>query len=470
VRARVRRPIRVPPRVLVLLVALAALLCASASPAAAKSKPAGARAVACAKRSVKHVRMRCVKRVVRRMACASTGGKRARRRCRSVGARYRSCMRHHSRKRRVRCVKRARKHSPRKPSPPPAPADSSVSVPAGNAPPVAPGHIAYGLNAGESFDRMKAALPNLTYAREDMCWAQFEPVQGSYDWSSIDSFVLDAAKQNLTTLALLNCSPAWTGLKTFEVPSSPAALADYARMVGDVVARYGPGGALWQAHPEVPYHPVTWFEVWNEPYISDFMQNPGGPDPGIYARLVKAAAEAGRARNPSVHFLAEADTYAIQPNNARAPWADGMYAAVPNLNDYIDAVAVHPYAGVGRDPSIYTPGNKDRSYFRRIEEMRAAFVAHGAADKHFWITEIGWSTCPANSGCVSEQQQADYLSYVISMAKSYGWVDAILPFRYRDDYRAASYPSDSERWYGLLRPDFSPKPAFDVLRRAMETP
>jgi hypothetical protein len=459
---------RVPARILVLLVALAAGLSAFTSTAAARGKPLDSGAVACAKRSAKPARMTCIRRVLRRMACASGSSKPARRRCRSTGARYRSCMRHRSRSRRVRCVRHARRHAPAKP--PATPAGDPGAPAAGNTSPAGPGRIAYGLNAGESFDRMKAALPNLAYARAELCWALLEPSRGNYDWRSTDSYVLDAARQGLTTLALLNCSAAWTGLKTFELPSSPADVAAYRQMVSDVVARYGPGGSLWQQHPDVPYHPVTWFEVWNEPYLQMYMQNVGGPDPGVYAQLVKAAAEAGRARSSSVHFLAAADMYGIQPNNGRAPWVDGMYAAVPNLNDYIDAVAVHPYAGGSRAPEVYAPGGKDGAYFRRIEEVRAGFVAHGAADKHFWETEIGWSTCPANSTCVSEQQQADYLSYVLSKSKSYGWVDAILPFRYRDAYNAASYPSDSERWYGLLRSDFSPKPAFDVLKRATESP
>jgi hypothetical protein len=453
----------------VLLIALVATVGAFASPAGAKTSADGARALKCAKAKHRKGRMRCIRRVVRRLACASANSKRVRKTCRTKAVRYRSCMRPRSRKKRVRCVRRvlrrAAKATPRR-------NDGILAPPAGDATPAGagPGRIAYGLNAGEAFDRMKAALPNLTYARADFCWAQFEPTQGSYDWRSIDSYVLDAARQGLTALALLDCSPSWTGLKTFELPTGGAAMDAYTRMVGDVVARYGPGGAVWREHPDVPYHPVTWFEVWNEPYLQMFMQNAGGPDPAIYARLLRAAAQAGHARNPAVKFLASADTYAIQPNDRRTPWVDAMYNAVPDLNSYFDAVAVHPYAAHGRPADDYVAGDKDRQYFRRIEEVRAAFVAHGAADKHFWETEVGWSTCPASSDCVSEQKQADYLAYVIRMSQSYGWVDAILPYRYRDDPRITSYPTDPERGYGLLRPDFSPKPAFDVLRRATETP
>jgi hypothetical protein len=118
---------------------------------------------------------------------------------------------------------------------------------------------------------------------------------------------------------------------------------------------------------------------------------------------------AGRVGNPRVKLLLSADTFYTEAPRDYRSWIDRMYAAVPDLNSYFDAVAIHPYSA-GVSPDVYTPGQGTRWQFRRIEEMRAKFVAHGAGDKSFWITELGWATCTQHEDWVTESEQAEYLS------------------------------------------------------------
>jgi exo-beta-1,3-glucanase (GH17 family) len=146
-----------------------------------------------------------------------------------------------------------------------------------------------------------------------------------------------------------------------------------------------------------------------------------------------------------------------------AGWIDGIYAAVPDIGSYFDGVAVHPYSGA-RSPGYYTPPYTDWQ-FRRIEQIRATLVAHGAAGKHLWLTEIGWSTCPGGSPyeCVTEQQQADYIQQAFDMVRaSYGdWVDAVFVYSFRS-WEAS--PTNKEDWFGIVHLDGTRKPAYDVLR------
>ena len=90
-------------------------------------------------------------------------------------------------------------------------------------------------------------------------------------------------------------------------------------------------------------------------------------------------------------------------------WVDQLYRAVPNLNSYFDGVSVHPYGHDirGRSPAITGHAYNGYQQMRRIELIRGQFVHHGAANKPFWATEVGWPTCShGSSRCVSTAGQA----------------------------------------------------------------
>ena len=333
------------------------------------------------------------------------------------------------------------------------------------APPAPPsGDLRIGLNAntqgwgpdmGQQQDLARSS--GARYLREELDWDSIEPQNDQWSWSRYDALMLNAAQRGLTVLPLLMSAPGWAARSWDTIPSDPAEFSEY---VAKVVARYGPGGELWRAHPDLADYAPDHFELWNEPYLGVFAA--GDTDPGRYARLVKAAVTAGRAANPSAKFLMEADTTATDDFSSYYPWLDGMYAAVPNLGDYFDAVAVHPY-GDGA-PDHYTPG-WSRWQFRRIDEIKAKLQAHGDGDKHMWITEVGWTTCPSNPACASESEQASYVQQMFDMIRSdySSSVDAVFLYGFHD--LNPGDPSDKEQWFGFIRRDGSFKPAWQTLKR-----
>jgi polysaccharide biosynthesis protein PslG len=333
-----------------------------------------------------------------------------------------------------------------------------------DAPPRPPGALILGLNSVWNNPCNLAAVrgAGVTMERLEIDWPAVEPARGRLTWRHFDHEVEKAARAGITTLPLLAAVPGWAGRGGFAIPADPGGFAGY---VARVVSRYGPGGSFWRLHPRVPYRPATWFEIWNEPYLPQFSD--GGADPAAYARLFKAAAIAGRAANPRAKFLISADTVGIGPDGQEIPWVEGMYAAVPDLTSYFDGVSVHPYSAPN-SPAIYTPGGDTRFQFRRIEQLRQALVSRGAAAKPFWITEIGWSTCPDQAeGCVSEGLQAQYTKQVLDAVRTkYGaWVRAVFIYNYRDP-PASRDPSNKESWFGLIRRNGTPKPAWQMLRNA----
>ncbi|HEY7630978.1 MAG TPA: hypothetical protein VH817_09765 [Thermoleophilaceae bacterium] len=298
--------------------------------------------------------------------------------------------------------------------------------------------------------------------RLEVDWYAVEPEPGQWRWRATDKEFAEAASHGLTVLPLLMGMPGWTGLSADTLPTQTSGFANY---VKHVVRRYGPGGAFWRSRPDLPRHAARWYEVWNEPYYPDF--STGGARPAVYARLFRAAVRAGRKANHKAKFLISADTSGENTDGSFSPWVAPMYEAVAHLNRYIGGIAAHPYSAP-QPPTLYTPKGNTRYQFRRIEQLRSMFARHGAAKKPFWITEIGWSTCPGSqSRCVSEAAQATYTKQVLDRVRTkYSrWVKALFLYNYRDP-PADTNPSDSEHWFGLIRRDGSPKPAWRVLQAA----
>jgi hypothetical protein len=272
---------------------------------------------------------------------------------------------------------------------------------------------------------------------------EFEDCPDAWD----DSFYRRTAELGITVVPLINTST---------VPTTDRAREAFVEKFKAHVVRYGPGGRFWRDNPDLrSAQAARVFEVMNEPYV---YRHAGPYNPSGYAELVKRTAEEVRPVNGHVKLALAAATTYFGPSDDGADWIGALYSAVPDLNDYFDVVAVHPYAD---DPDSCNPGF--RWCFRQLEVIRSLFVARGAADKRIWITELGNNTRGEDAS--TEAEQAAYLTRYVELAKSYGYVDGLLYYTYRD---FCTDGEDKECWFGVLRPDGSRKPAFEALRRAAE--
>jgi hypothetical protein len=296
----------------------------------------------------------------------------------------------------------------------------------------------------------RVATTGVTWLREDLKWSVVQPTASSWDWSRYDALYSAAATRGLHVLPVIDSTPSWLAAQPMTLPPPGA----YAAFVSAVVARYGPHGSFWAAHSELPSVPSQWFELWNEPWID----RPALPvaNPPAYAELVRATVQAGRAIDPDARFLLEADSRRM-PSGQR--WTEALFAAMPDLAQWFDGVAVHPYGDAFTDPNS--------RFVLTMEGVHSTMERHGAVDKPFWVTEFGYSTCPALvSGCVTEAVQAQNYEQALSrFTTTYAsYVLAIFAYHYTDQGGTSS-PSDPEKWYGITRSDETPKAAFDVLHR-----
>ncbi len=144
-------------------------------------------------------------------------------------------------------------------------------------------------------------------------------------------------------------------------------------------------------------------------------------------------------------------------------WIDTLYARIPNLNSLFYAFADHPY-WYGHDPAE-DGGNGP---FERIETLRARMIYHGAGSKPIDITEYGESTAslrrrvrqrvgpgPAPAGDAECGRQPQGL----------GNRDVPRLPASRPRHRKHAIASEQ---FGLLREDGTPKPAYSILRSAMQ--
>jgi polysaccharide biosynthesis protein PslG len=292
--------------------------------------------------------------------------------------------------------------------------------------------------------------------REDLDWRAVEPRAGRLDWRRYDAIFAVAARRGLTVLPIVGSTPAWAGPRA---NAPPRDARTYARFLARSAARYGPGGAFWRDHPELPRRPATQLELYNEPFLP--AGDEPGPDPAAYARLVREAVPAARRANPRVRFLIAGETTWTTDFETYRPWMDALYAAVPDLGRYFDAVSVHPYSA--DPPAHYAPGGNTRWQSRRLEQVRQTLTAHGDAGKPLFVTEIGWSTCPDHPDCVTEAQQAAYLRSFFALARArWSYVPAVFVYHLRDHEGDGD---DKEAFYGLIHADGSPKPAWRALRQ-----
>ncbi|MGH2929824.1 MAG: hypothetical protein ACRDL8_16605, partial [Solirubrobacteraceae bacterium] len=296
---------------------------------------------------------------------------------------------------------------------------------------LADGAAGYG---GGSTDPRLSAVSKATGAkwlRDQFWWNRIEPRPGHFNFRYYDHYMLSVGQHHMHVVAQLEGSPRWAARSLFAVPASPNAYAAY---VAAVLHRYGKGGTFWKAHPALAGSAITAVELWNEPYFP--YGNAGHYDPARYARLVRAAYIAAHRVDRSVKVLLEADMATYHYNVWRW-WVDSLYLAMPSLNRYFDGVAMHDY---GNDATHLTPIRAGQPYqnwdrTRRIEDVRAQFVRHHAANKPFWIMEMGFTTCHVRNGqCVSEAAQAADLKTMFGYIKGRyrSWVQAVFVYCFQD--------------------------------------
>ena len=247
--------------------------------------------------------------------------------------------------------------------------------------------------------------------RQAIFWSQIDPspALGDNQWVGIDKIVGGAARNGVEVLPFFYGTPSWVaqGLEgrscspakcgTF-APSKKASLAAWKTFLGEVIDRYGPDGVFWAQNPSLPKLPFDEYQIWNEMNSSTFYAPKASPKK--YAKLVAAAAEAIRAKDPSAEVVlgGMAELSGSKKAIPASEYLEDFYRVRGVKGDF-DSVAIHPY------------GASLQKVADQVELFRDVMKRGGDKRAGLWVTEVGAGSAtggnPLNRG---KQGQARLLT------------------------------------------------------------
>lgn len=337
-----------------------------------------------------------------------------------------------------------------------------------------PPHIGYGMMVAfppGNLGRVKEA--GFDWFKYFVYWNDIEPDRdGIYNWNTVDWRLEEVCPYGLNLLLRVErASNDWTPIRDHEMDGWQAF---FQALVSHIAQK--------RATCATPYRVAL--EIWNEPNL-DFQWNYEDVDPARYTEMVKRAYLGAKAGDPTILIVAGslAPTGGLSQGRAMND-VDFLEAMYDNeLAGHFDAISIHNY-GFGGEPEEKTP---DILNFRRAEDIHAVMEAHGDGDKSVWGTEYGWLMDASEEGhleClsywddigflwqkVSAEQQADYLRRSFEYADAnWPWMGVMivsgLDFSMLDWYDTC----DPLRWFAVLKPDGSPRPAYTALKEMDKRP
>lgn len=298
--------------------------------------------------------------------------------------------------------------------------------------------------------------PGKVSARVTYYWSIIEPTAGYWQFAFYDGLVKRVTDANIPLLGILAYAMKRVAVAAADMPGDPWALSfcppdnldEFATFAGMVAARY----------PQVRY-----WEIWNEPNISDFWRP--SPDPARYVELLKRSYATVKAVNTNAVVVLGGLSTGAGPMSA-ASFLESVYQ--DGGKNYFDAVGFHPYNGSSPDSFL-------ADYVNRIHDVMTRYED---GNKQVWVTEIGWSVGPG-ANALSEAQQADYLSRAFAILHNLDFVDHVFWFDLKDYSNPSTpvIPSPASVCgpgvgipleYGLFRYDGSPRPAADAFKNAVQ--
>jgi hypothetical protein len=293
-------------------------------------------------------------------------------------------------------------------------------------------------------------------------WSQLEPVQGEYDFSSIDRLVSVAESRRQRVLVSIVRAPHWVLPEGVDhgIPSNTAPFEDFMRALA---AEFGGRVDGW--------------EIWNEQNLA--FETGGYVEPGPYVELLKAGYRGAKSGYPHARIVFGG----LTPTGVNDPtiaiddvtYLEQIYAYNGGeIKNYYDVLGAHPGSNNNSPDHIWpdNPGpagwSDHRSfYFRRIEDLRAVMEANGEGHKPIWLTEFGWTTANAAPGYEygadnSEGEQAAYLVRAFEIARTeWPWVQGM--YVWNLNFAPVVAPEDEKAPWGVLYADWSPRPSYAAL-------
>jgi hypothetical protein len=317
----------------------------------------------------------------------------------------------------------------------------------------------FGIAAGGDIQNLSAATlereldvldeVGARWLRIDINWAQIQ-AQGpnSYNWGPIDRVVREAQERGIEVLGVIVWTPGWARPSGAQASYGPDP-DQYAAFAATAVEHYSALG-------------VHAYEVWNEPNIQAFWTPK--PNAAHYTRLLKAAYTAIKGADPNATVLTGGTAPATTDGTNVAPveWLRRIYQNGGGRS--FDAVSHHPYSWPAQ-PGAAESWSAWHQMNGTSPSLRSVMRDNGDGAKKIWATEYGAPTDGPSGSHVSESTQAQMIKKAYELWSGYDWGGPLFAYEGRD---YGTDRSTRENFFGLVRHDFSPKPAYHAYREAAE--
>jgi hypothetical protein len=293
-------------------------------------------------------------------------------------------------------------------------------------------------------------------ARAAFLWSRIEPERGEYNFESTDQLVGLAAANGVELLPTVLYAPRWARYNRNNAVSPPKRPADYSRIMGALIRRYGPDGTFWGDNQYLPRVPLRYWQIWNEPHLPYQWDPPGHRDwARDYGALLRSAYRTIHRADPGAHVVLAGLT------NRSYVYLNHLYQR-GHIRGAYDVAALHPYT---TQPSgaVYL-----------AQRFRTVMAHNGDASKPLWITELGLPASRGRFKSDSELQTSDrgmaqflsrsFKAIAAARANRASRVDRVYWYTW-----ASAYCCEQFGYSGLLRYDgeegkLSAKPALAALR------
>lgn len=277
----------------------------------------------------------------------------------------------------------------------------------------------------------------ISWVRMDFLWDDIEPQKGKLNFEKYDYIVDLLTQNNIRILGLLSYSASWAGLTWNSPPYEDESFVGY---VSNVVSRYK--------------DKVKYWEIWNEPDDPQYWT----PQDGMlrYTQLLKKVYLKAKEIDPDCKILNGGLSKTINLSLKKIYQNGGK--------GYFDILAIHPFVNplnevdVARVKGLYNGCKK--------------IMQDNGDDKKIWFTELGSpgvrSPSQSNSWWLgmspTEEQQAAWVKRIYTeMLPELPDCDKIFWAFLRD---CKNYWNNGIDYFGLVRWDFSKKPAFDAYKES----
>jgi hypothetical protein len=250
------------------------------------------------------------------------------------------------------------------------------------------------------------------------------------DFRFTDAVVGAAARHRLLVLPTVLYTPPWDARASANPHgfAMPAQTAPYAAYLTALIGRYGPTGSFWRQNPSIPKVPIRAWQIWNEPNISRYWDQPFAAS---YTTLLRAAHAAIKHADPGAQVVLGALT--------NAAWSSlhSIYR-VRGARSQFDVVSVNAFTKLPANVIVY------------LRYVRSMMQRYGDAHKPLIATEVSWP-----SGAGVDTQSYDFDTTQTGQARN---IAALLPLIGRDRLTLGLSGFDYYTWMGDETPG---NPAFD---------